>query len=146
VTSVLAEYGIKRMLAGKPALVPYSPEHPHDFTYVPDFARAIISLLDAPDACFGQAWHAPNAPTQSLRQLLEQAASIIGVEPRISVLPDGAKWALAPFIGDLGALLEMKFQTDRPYHVDHSKFAAQFWDNATPFDEGLRATIAACRG
>ncbi len=39
-TSVLSALGVARLVAGRPALVPYCPDFPHDFTYVPDFARA----------------------------------------------------------------------------------------------------------
>ena len=38
-----------------------SPDTPHDFAYVPDCARAVVTLLDAPDDAFGQAWHVPCA-------------------------------------------------------------------------------------
>jgi nucleoside-diphosphate-sugar epimerase len=144
-TSVLVEYGVKRMVAGRSALVPYSPDHLHDFTYVPDFARAIVTLLDAPSDAYGQAWHVPNAPTRSLRQLLEQAAALIGVEPRVKVLPEFAPHVLGLFDQQIYELVEMRFLTDRPYLVDSTKFASHFWANATPFDEGLRATIDACR-
>lgn len=53
-TSVLSTYGVARLVAKQAALVPYSPDHPHDFTYVPDFARALVTLLDAPDDAYGQ--------------------------------------------------------------------------------------------
>ena len=39
-------------------------------------------------------------------------------------------------------LIEMGFQTDRPYRVDASKFAGRFWADATSFDAGITATVA----
>lgn len=143
--SVLAEFGVARFLAGKPALVPMPPDEPHDITYVPDFARAIVTLIDAPDTDYGQAWHVPNAPTQSVRALLERAAALIGVAPRISVMPALLRALAAPFVPALGEFSEMSFQFDRPYHVDATKFARRFWADATPFDVGLKATIAGYR-
>lgn len=141
-TSVLSTLGVARLLSGKAALAPYPPDNAHDFTYVPDFARALVTLIDAPDGVFGQAWHVPNAPTQSLRQLMTLAANIIGVRPRVSVLPR----VLAPLIGlfrsEVRELAEMRFQWDRPYLVDTTKFSRRFWSDATPFDEGLRETVA----
>ncbi len=140
-TSVLSSYGVARLLAGKSALAPYNPDHPHDFTYVPDYARAVATLIDAPDDAYGQAWHVPNAPTRTLRELLTLASQLLGVAPRISVLPD----ALAPFVGffqpQVRELAEMRFQWDRPYIVDASKFAARFWNDPTSFEVGLKATI-----
>ena len=141
-TSVISAFGIAKFLAGQPALVPYSPEHPHDFAYVPDFARALVSLVDAPDDAYGQAWHIPHAPTQTLREVLTLAANIIGVPPKITVLPA----ALAPIIGlftkEVGEIVEMRFQWDYPYYVNWSKFAARFWSDATPFERGLTDAIA----
>jgi len=141
-TSVLSTYGVARLLAGKPALAPYPPDKPHDFTYVPDFARALVTLLDAPDDAYGQAWHVPNAPTKSLRELLALAATLIGVRPRIQVLPAALASLISLFRRDLRELAEMRFQWDRPYLVDASKFAARFWSDVTPFERGLADTIA----
>jgi nucleoside-diphosphate-sugar epimerase len=141
-TSVISAFGVAKFLAGQPALVPYSPEHPHDFAYVPDFARALVTLADAPDDAYGQAWHIPHAPTQTLREVLTRAANLIGVPPKITVLPP----VLAPIIGlfskEVGEIVEMRFQWDYPYYVDWSKFAARFWRDATPFERGLTDTIA----
>jgi len=141
-TSVLSNYGVKRLLAGKPALIPYSPDHPHDFTYVPDFARALLTLLDAPSDAYGQAWHVPIAPTQTLRSLIVKAAAMIGVVPRISVMPRPILHLAGLFDRQVYELIEMRFQTDRPYLVDASKFAGRFWADATSFEAGLEATIA----
>ncbi len=141
-TSVLSNYGVKRLLQGKPALIPYSPDHPHDFAYVPDFARALVTLLDAPADAYGQAWHVPNAPTQTLRSLIVKAAEMAGVAPRLTVMPRAMLHLAGLFDRQVYELIEMGFQTDRPYLVDASKFASRFWANATSFEAGLEATIA----
>lgn len=139
-TSVLA-MGVSRLVAGKAALAPYNPDHPHDFTYVPDFARAVVMLADAPADAYGQAWHVPNAPTRTLRQLLALAASIASVPLRLNVLP---AW-LQPIVGlavpEVRELVEMRFQTVQPYYVDAGKFRARFGQLATSFEEGLTATV-----
>jgi len=141
-TSVIATFGVARFLAGQPALMPYSPDHPHDFAYVPDFARALVSLIDAQDDAYGQAWHVPNAPTRTLREVLTLAANLIGVPPKINVLPN----ALAPLVGlfsmEIREIGEMRFQWDRPYIVDSSKFATRFWNDPTSFENGLGETIS----
>jgi nucleoside-diphosphate-sugar epimerase len=141
-TSMLSNYGVARLAAGKPALVPYTPDYLHDFTYLPDFARAIVSLIDAPDDAYGQAWHVPNAgPTHTLREALALAALIIGVPLRITVLPQFLAPILGIFSKAIGETVEMRFQWDRPYLVDSSKFAARFWNDATPLEDGLRASL-----
>jgi len=141
-TSVLSEFGVARLVAGKPALVPYSPDFPHDFTYVADFARALVTLADAPEDAYGQAWNVPNAPTRSLRQLLSLAAGIAGVSMRLHAIPAWLQPALGLFQPAVRELVEMKFQTDRPYRVDATKFVRRFGAAFTTFEDGLSATVA----
>jgi nucleoside-diphosphate-sugar epimerase len=141
-TSVLSTMGVARLLDGKSALAPYPPDNPHDFTYIRDFARAIVTLIDAPDDAYGQAWHVPNASTRSLRELLTLTASLIGVRPRVSVPPPALMPILGLFQPEVRELKEMLFQWDRPYLVDSSKFSRRFWRDPTTFEEGLQATIA----
>jgi hypothetical protein len=40
-------------------------------------------------------------------------------------------------------MAEMRFQWDRPYQVDWSRFAARFWSDPTPFEVGAPATARA---
>jgi nucleoside-diphosphate-sugar epimerase len=141
-TSVLSSFGVKRLMQGKAALIPYSPDHPHDYAYVPDVARALVTLLDAPADTYGQAWHVPNAPTGTLRSHIVKAAKMIGVAPRLTVLPRAMLHVIGLFDRQVYELIEMSFQTDRPYIVDASKFARRFSGDATNFDAGLQATIA----
>jgi nucleoside-diphosphate-sugar epimerase len=141
-TSVVSTMGVQRLLAGKAALAPYPADHPHAQTYVPDFARALATLIDAPDDAYGEAWHVPNAPERSLREVFELAADLIGVRRRVTVLPQALLPLLGLFSGDIRELREMRFQWDRPYLVETAKFARRFWGDATPLDEGLRATIS----
>ena len=143
--SVLSNFAVKPLLHGKAALIPYPADHPHDFTYVPDFARALVTLLDAPSDAYGQAWHAPNAPTQRLRALIERAAQKIGVAPRMIILPKPLLYLIGLFDRQIYELIEMRFQTEKPYFVDSSKFTRRFGGEATPFEAGLDATIASYR-
>ena len=141
--SMLVSQGIDRLLAGKPAQMAFPVDHLHDFPYVPDFARAILQLIDAPEADWGQAWHVPNAPTQTTRDLLSKAADIAGVPLRVTVMPALLRRAPGLFVPILPELEEMRFQWDRPYHVDASKFTQRFGDAPTPFDAGLAEVVAA---
>ncbi len=110
--------------------------------FVPDFARALVTLVDAPDDAYGQAWHVPNAPARTLRDVLTLAASLIPVRPRITVLPAHLAQIAGLFNKGIRETAEMRFQWDRPYIVDTSRFAARFWKDATPFERGLGETIA----
>jgi nucleoside-diphosphate-sugar epimerase len=143
--SVLAAHGVKNLIAGKEAVVPFPAVFPHDVTYVPDFARALVTLLDAPSEDYGQAWHVPNAPAQTYGELIGKAAALIGVEPRMRVIPLILLQLAGLFDRQAYELIEMRFQVDRPYLVNTHKFASRFWSDATSFEDGLKATIASCR-
>ncbi len=143
--SFLGDTSIGKLAQGKPAVFVGSPDVLHDYAYVPDIARAATTLLAAPDSAFGQAWHVPCAPTRTTRDILAIAARTLGVKLRISALPAWMLGASAMFSPLLRELIEMRFQWDRPYHVDASRFAAAFWSDATPFETGVSETALSFR-
>jgi hypothetical protein len=70
---------------------------------------------------------------------------MLGVKLRISAMPAwmlGASGMFSPFLREL---TEMRFQWDRPYRVDASRFAAAFRSNAAPFETGVAETALAFR-
>jgi hypothetical protein len=87
----------------------------------------------------------PCAPTRTTRDILQIAADTLGVKLRISAMP---AWMLGPsavFSPLLRELKEMRFQWDRPYQVDASRFKAAFWSDVTPFETGVAETALAFR-
>lgn len=137
----LGEFAFAALARGKVPMLLDPPDIPHDFAYVPDFARGVVALLDAPDDAFGQAWHLPNAPTQTPRALLQQAADIMGVRLRLRALQFFAVDTLGLFVPAVRELKEMRFQWDRPYLVDATRYANRFSFTPTPFADGLAATL-----
>jgi nucleoside-diphosphate-sugar epimerase len=135
--SVLGDTGLGALAKGKAALWINDSDIPHEMAYVPDFARGVVSLLDAPDDAFGQAWHLPCAPIRRPRELLEMGAAALGVPARVRDTPFWALKALSLFTPELAEFVEMRFSWDRPYRVDASKFAARFWSDPTPFEVGI---------
>ncbi|MEY4248859.1 MAG: hypothetical protein RJA87_492 [Pseudomonadota bacterium] len=139
--SILGDTGLGALAKGKPAMLLGSADLPHDMAYVPDVARATITLLYAPEDAYGQAWHVPCAPTLTFRQILQIGADGLGVPLKLSVMPPILFGLLSLFVPFLREFKEMRFQTDRPYHVDSSRFAKRFWSDATPFETGVGLTI-----
>jgi len=138
--SGLGKQVFARALAGKSAQLIGDADAPHAYTYVPDFARALESVAEADDA-LGEAWHVPNAPPKSHREIVEEIFRKIGREPKIQVLSPKKLKVMALFSDSLRELKEMLFVWDRAYRVDHSKFAERFWNDPTPLGEGLDATL-----
>lgn len=140
--SHIGETGLAAIARGKPAMFVFNPDRLHDYAYVPDIGRAMVSLLDAGDADFGQVWHMPCAPTISTRAILALGAKHAGVKLGLTTIPSWLLPVVAPFVTFLRELYEMRFQWDRPYHVDATKWRTRFWSDVTPFDEGVAATVA----
>lgn len=137
----LGETVFPRLLAGKAAQLLGRIDVPHTFAYVPDFARALVTLASADDDAFGRAWHVPSAPAVTQREVIERIGTLIGTRPKIQRLPGFGVGLLGLFNPLMRELHELIFQWQRPYLVDHSRFAQRFWGDFTPLDEGLAATV-----
>jgi nucleoside-diphosphate-sugar epimerase len=139
--SHMGDTGLAAVAQGKTAMMMLTPDLPHDFAYVPDIGRAAVSLLDAPDDAFNQAWHVPCAPALTPKAMLEMGADAAGVKLKTMVLPHILLQLLVPFSSMMREFAEMSFTWTRPYHVDATKFARRFWSDATPFEVGIPATM-----
>jgi nucleoside-diphosphate-sugar epimerase len=115
-------------------------DQPHDFAYVPDIARAVHTLLNAPDSDFGQIWHLPCAPTMTTRSLMALGAESLGVAPKTFSFPLWFLRILGLFLPLAKELWEMRFQWNRPYIVNADKFKQRFAFKATPFSESIPTT------
>ena len=144
--SHMGDTGLKPVAAGKAAQVLMAPDLPHAFAYVPDIGRAVVSLLDADDSAFGQAWHVPCAPAKTPRQMLQMGADVAGVKLIVMALPGWVLRAMGMVAPMMRELSEMRFTWNRPYQVDSTKFARRFWSDATPFEIGIPATVRSYPG
>jgi nucleoside-diphosphate-sugar epimerase len=144
--SHLGDTGLVQVAAGKTAQVLMSPDLPHAVAYVPDIGRAVVSLLDAGDDAYGQAWHVPCAPAKTPRQVLQMGADVAGVKLKVMAMPGWMLQAMGVVAPMMRELSEMRFTWNRPYHVDATKFARRFWSDATPLEVGIPATIRSYPG
>ena len=138
--SHLGTTGFGAIARGRGALLLAPPDTPHDFAYVPDIARAVVTLLDAPDDAYGQVWNMPCAPTRTPREILRLGAEALGGRLRLRAVP----LRLLPPLGLLSTFMrevaDVGFTWDRPYRVDGRKFTSRFWSDVTPFEVGAPAT------
>ena len=141
--SHLGDLAFGNIARRKNAMVIINPDVPHAFAYVPDIARGVASLLDAPDDAFGQAWHIPSAPLRTTREILAMGANTLVKPLSISAIPMWLLPVLGLFMPLLKEMAEMRFQWDRPYDVDASKFANRFWADVTPLEVGVAETVRA---
>jgi nucleoside-diphosphate-sugar epimerase len=139
-TSVLGAATLGRMAQGKAAQILISADHPHDIVHIADFARAIVTLVEAPDDAYGQAWHVPTPPTKTLRETLTIAAKAMGVPVRVSVISSGFGKILDLFMQQVREAMELHYLFDRPYFVDSRKFREYFWSDVEPLERSVAAT------
>lgn len=92
--SHLGDVAFGNLVIGKSVMLIVNPEQPHAFAYVPDIARGVVSLLDAPDDDFGQAWYIPCAPMTTPREILSIGAQSLGQKLKSTSIP---LWALSIF-------------------------------------------------
>lgn len=131
---------------GKRAKVLGKPKLPHTYTYVPDFARALVFLGER-DEALGEAWHVPNPETVSTRRFVELVYDAAGTDPgfpRIVSL-SGPLLTLGGLVSSpLEEFREQRYSFEAPYVVDDSKFRNVFGDavTATPLETAIEATVA----
>jgi nucleoside-diphosphate-sugar epimerase len=128
------------LLRGFPVQLVGNPDVSHTITYIEDFGRAMVKLSDH-EHTFGRAWHVPNAPTKTRRELLEVAARIAGQPLRIQTMPRWMVQGLGLIVPALREVSEMMYQFEQPYIVDSSLFAQTFGNDHTPLETALERTL-----
>jgi nucleoside-diphosphate-sugar epimerase len=114
---------------------------PHSFTYVPDFARALVRL-GGEEAAWGRAWHVPSPSPLTLRELVVRAAAIADVPvPAIRRTPKLLLRGVGLFVPAAGEMIEMAYSFDKPFVMSHAAYATAFGGTATGWDAALAATI-----
>jgi nucleoside-diphosphate-sugar epimerase len=127
-------------LTGKPAQILGDPDLPHTFTYLPDFARGLVTL-GTHDEAIGQIWHLPSAETLSTRAFAELVFDGAGQPPQVRVMPSALLTVAAWFSPTLRAVKEQQYQRERPWIVDHSKFEQAFGAVVTSHRDAIAATL-----
>jgi nucleoside-diphosphate-sugar epimerase len=128
-------------LDGKTINVLGDPDQPHTYTYIRDFARALVTLSEHPEA-FGRAWHVPSAPIVTTRQFVEMVGEAVGRPLKIRPAGKLMVSLLGLFNANLRELKEMMYEFEEPYIVDHSQYQAAFGGEATPHEAAIAETVA----
>lgn len=121
------------------------PDVLHSFTYLPDFARALIVLGRRSDT-WGRAWHVPSLEPLSIRALAERAAQIGGIaRPRIRRTPRFVLRLVGLVLPAASELIEMEYAFDRDFILSQDNWDANFDLRATDLNAALAETIDAWR-
>ena len=138
--SAMGERVFYPLLAGKKAQTMGKPDLPHTYTYLPDIAKGLV-VVGERDEALGEAWHLPSPRTVTTREFIARVATEIGTDPQVQAMPKLLARAVSLFNSQVRELLEMWYEFDEPYVVDHSKFEHAFGSVATPLEEAIRETV-----
>lgn len=130
-----------QIVNGKKATVLGDPDQLHTYTFIADFAKALVILGENEEA-FGDVWHVPNAQTITTREFLTEAYRAAGYPPRIKRLGKGMLQVGGLFNRDAKEVKELFYQFEKPFIVDDAKFVKHFGDCSTTFDKALAKTVA----
>jgi nucleoside-diphosphate-sugar epimerase len=131
---------LDRIYEKKTVMLSGKIELPHTFTYINDFAQAIVNVGNAADA-FGQLWHAPNATAISLDKWVHLFQIYTSRKVRIRLLPKFVVRIAGLFNSLVREFYELAYQFEYPYLVDHSKYANRFCDHSTSPSVIVKETV-----
>lgn len=117
------------------------PRAVHTFTYTPDAARTIALLGNAATA-YGQVWHALTSHEPMTGERYARIACELEGRPyRLQVVPRWMLSILGLVVPVLRETMEMLYQFEHDYRFDSSKLERGFGLTATPYRDGIAATL-----
>jgi len=140
IASAAGEQVFGRAVEGKSAQVAGDPNQPHTYTYAPDIGRGLVILGEREEA-LGQAWHLPSPETVTTRQFVEMIFEEVGTPARIQAAPKIVLRVMGLFNPGMREMIEMLYEFEEPFVVDHSKFEQAFGERATPLKEAIGETV-----
>jgi nucleoside-diphosphate-sugar epimerase len=113
----------------------------HTTGYAPDLAKGTAMLGNTPDA-YGQIWNLPTDPEQITgEQWINLFAQEMNTSNKYQVLPSWGMKALGLFVPILKEMYEMRYQYDRDYYFDSSKFNKKFNYRPTDNKTAVKQTV-----
>lgn len=113
----------------------------HSTGYVPDLAKGTAMLGNTPDA-YNQIWNLPTDPQKITGEgWVNLFATEMKASNNVQVLPGWGIKALGIFLPILGEFYEMRYQFDRDYFFDSSKFSKRFNYTPTANAVAVRETV-----
>jgi acyl-CoA synthetase (AMP-forming)/AMP-acid ligase II len=115
------------------------PDAEHCYTYLPDYARALVEVALAPES-WGKVWICPSVGPTTARKMVEDLGKIAGKNPKVGALPSFLVRMLGLFDPLIREVYEMLYQFDRTFTLDSSAFEERFGWKATPQAQALAET------
>ncbi len=126
---------------GKAASVAGNLDAKHSYTYIDDVGKALV-ILGEHDEALGQVWHVPNAPAITTREFINLIFNTLGRPPKMSAMGKMMMRLGGLFVPAAREVVEMMYEFEKDFVVDGSKFTKAFGLEATPYRDGVQATVA----
>ena len=118
-----------------------NPQAVHTFTYTRDAART-VALLGNTRSAYGETWHAlTSKEPMTGERYVRLACERVGRPYDVQVPPRWLLSVLGLFIPALRESMEMLYQFEHDYRLDSSKVERTFGLTATPYKDGIQATL-----
>jgi nucleoside-diphosphate-sugar epimerase len=129
-------------VAGKAVRWPASADQPRSFSYLPDLARALVTLGQS-DAADGRAWIVPSAPPLTARALVALIEDELRRHVKLAVTSKLAMRLAGLRIPQARELPDIWYQFTTPFIADGSAFEAAFGSlAATAHKQAVHETVA----
>jgi nucleoside-diphosphate-sugar epimerase len=139
--SILMEVVYKNLSLNKKAQWMFDAKKKHSFTYIPDAARATAILGNTPEA-YNQIWNLPTDPNSLTgEEWINLFASEMGKSNKYTLLPAWGVKLLGVFVPIMKELYEMRYQADRDFFFDSSKFEKYFNVKPTTYQDGVKEIL-----
>ena len=138
--SAAGEQVFGRAVEGKSAQVAGDPDQPHTYTYAPDVGKGLVVLGEREEA-LGRAWHLPSPETVTTRRFVERIFEEVGKPARVQAAPKILLRAMGLFNPGMREMIEMLYEFEEPFVVDHSAFERAFGVRATPLRKAIGETV-----
>ena len=139
--SMLMTVIYKNFLEGKKAQWLFNAKVRHSYIYVPDAGKATALLGNTP-AAYNQIW---NLPTDRRSLTAEQWVSLfakeMGRSDNYTLIQAWMVRILGLFIPFMKELYEMRYQFDREYFFDSTKFENYFKYQPTLYEDGVKEIL-----
>jgi len=133
------------LLAGRTLRPIGSADQPRTWTYLPDFAAALVRAGEEP-AAWGRPWHVPSPAPQTFREAVGRFAAAAGVPvPRIAPAPVAVLRAMGLVQPMMREIAAVSYQFTAPFVADDTATRRALGLEPTGWDEIVRTTLAAHR-
>jgi nucleoside-diphosphate-sugar epimerase len=139
--AMLGERVFAHAIAGRSADLVGNLNRLHTYTYIDDFAEALVTLGEREEAP-GRAWIVSSAPALTTRAMVEMIFRSLKTPSKVRSLPAWLLALLGVFDANLRELRETIYQFENDFVTDPSDFARTFGAHVTPHEEAIARTLA----